>query len=469
MTAQRRAATVPVLIALAAGLAHAAPARQDSAQPDGTTLAERTGAAGVAGAADLGVGDTADVAVANRLRSVRVVKQVTHDDEEEFVRFCFRTAVQRLDKGKASSFAVVGPDPALGDTATDVTLDGADANCVIAGFRAGTDVRSHTLGAVEGGVVSNRDDEKSIADSAPLSGGRPVSIRSRTAGPELTAVRVSETLNRVQYHFDELLDEHGGGDAGAYGFYTARGAIRTGTRIVSLDDTVVTVEFGRNAQVDDARRAFVTAAAARDRSGAGNPAGSIGGRTRRPDLTRATMTAADTQYAYSFDENVSAGADASDFVLYTDTGQEIAGESVIVDGRRVLVTFPRATEDYDSGEIVLAAVDPDTGTPSGDRGEAATLGAAAIGSRTTRPGRTTGPDLISISADAGRRLLTLTFDERVDDEQQRTRRLRHLHRHGRPPARTAPAASSRSRAEQFASRAARTTWSRSPASRSNRP
>ena len=199
---------------------------------------------------------------------------------------------------------MVGPDPAVGETATDVTLDDAHENCVIAGFRAGTDVRSYTLGAIEGGVVKNRDDEKNIADSAPLRGGRSVSTRNRTAGPDLTGVSVSKTLNRIAYHFDEELDEHAGADAGSFGFYTARGDARTGSKIVSVDNRVVTVEFGDDDQVDNARRGFVKAGAVRDGGGSENPVASVGGRTSNPDLIGARKAAADTQYHYTFDDNV---------------------------------------------------------------------------------------------------------------------------------------------------------------------
>ena len=62
--------------------------------------------------------------------------------------------------------------------------------------------------------------------------------------------------------------------------------------------------------------------------------GSLGGRTSNPDLTGASKAGADTQYDYTFDENVSADVDASDFVLYTDNGEEIEGEAADVDGTR---------------------------------------------------------------------------------------------------------------------------------------
>jgi hypothetical protein len=344
------------------------------------------------------------------------VQQNTNDDEEEYVRFCFRDDVQTLDDGKASSFAVMGPDPAQALTATDVTLDRGHANCVVAGFTTGTDVRSFTLGAVEGGVVANRDRQQNLADSAAL-GGAVSATRSRTVGPDLMGVRVSKTLNRVEFHFDEALDEGAGADARAFGFSTATGDARAGSRVVSVDGQVVTVQFAAHDSVDVARRWFVSPGAVRDSGGSENPVGAIGGRTAEPDLTTVRRSAADTEYNYTFDDNISGGVDASDFVLYTDGGKGIEGESAVADGRTVHVTYPRAIEDYSSRAIALAAVGPAAHAATQDeRGQTIPIGVVSLGSAETRPGRTTGPDLVSVSTDPGDRLMILTFDERLEND-----------------------------------------------------
>jgi hypothetical protein len=377
------------------------------------------------GGSVLTVGETENVAAANRLSSVKVIKSNTDDNEEEWVRFCFRDGVQNLDEGKSASFAVIGPDPSLGETATDVTLDDAHKNCVLAGFDSDSDVRSYTLGAVEGGVVKNRDDEKNIADSVKLDGGRSNSARNRTSGPDLTGVRVSKSLNRVEYYFDEDLDENGSADAGSFGFYTERGDARTASDVVSVDGHIVTVKFDSDDQVDNARRGFVEAGAVQDTGGSDNPVGEIGGRTSNPDLTGVSKSGADTQYDFTFDDNVSDDVDASDFVLVTDNATEIEGESADVDGKKVHVTFSRDIEDYDADTIVLAAVKPDVTSDSGadssdssddDTDEQVTLGVKKLGSSNTRAGRTTGPDLVSISTDANDRRMTLTFDEKLDED-----------------------------------------------------
>jgi hypothetical protein len=368
------------------------------------------------GPAALGVGATENVAATNRLSSVRVVRQNVDDQEEEYARFCFRQRVQRLDQAKAASFAVIGPDPTLSLSATDVTLDHAHAECVIAGFTAGTDLRSFTLGAVEGGVVANRDGEKNIADSAPL-GGAESANRSATVGPDLTGVRISRSLNRIEYHFDEDLGPDDGVDARAFGLITRRGDAATGSRVVSVHGKVVTVQFDDILKVVVARRWFVRPGAVHDTGGSANPAGAVGGRTGLPDLVGVSRSPADTEYNYTFDDNLSGGVDGGDFVLYTDDGTAIAGDAAAVDGRTVHVTFPRAIEDYDAAHIVLAAVDDGAGTATdGGHGAAITPGVTALGSHRTRPGHTTGPDLLRIAPHPGDQLMTLTFDERVDDE-----------------------------------------------------
>ena len=394
----------------------------------GDDSADAEGDIGEGGTADggavLSVGDTENVAASNRLSSVKVIKQNTDDDEEEWVRFCFRDNIQTLIDGKAAAFAVIGPDPEMGETATDVELDDSRDNCVLAGFDSKSDVRSYTLGAVEGGVVKNRDDEKNIADSVKLDGGRSTSTgNGRTSGPDLTGIKVSKALNRVQYYFDEDLDEDGTGDAGSFGFYTERGDARTGSEMVSVNGRIATVKFSDDDQVDNARRGFVKAGAVQDTGGTDNPVGSLGGRTSNPDLTDVSKSGADTEYDFKFDDNISQDVDASDFVLMTDNGDEIEGESADVDGKKVHVSFERAIEDYDTDSIVLAAVNPDADTSnSGDSSdtdnsdEELTLGVKKLGSSNTRAGRTTGPDLVSISTDANDRRMTLTFDEKVNDE-----------------------------------------------------
>ena len=67
-------------------------------------------------------------------------------------------------------------------------------------------------------------------------------------------------------------------------------------------------------------------------------------------------------------------------MLVTDNGEEIEGEDADVDGRKVHVSFSRDIEDYDTDNIVLAAVNPDA---DGAGHSAATAAAATAPTTTT--------------------------------------------------------------------------------------
>ncbi len=133
-----------------------------------------------------GVGDTENVDAGNRLSSAKVVRQNVNDGEQEYARYCFKDDIQTLNKGEASKFAVLGPDSSDGLEASDVRLDENRDNCAVAGFESGTDLKSYTVAAVQGGVVKNRDGQKNIADTASLEGAR--TSNNRTAGPDLVRV-----------------------------------------------------------------------------------------------------------------------------------------------------------------------------------------------------------------------------------------------------------------------------------------
>ncbi len=364
-----------------------------------------------------GIGDTENVDAGNRLSSAKVIRQNVNDDEEEYARYCFKDDIQTLNKGEASKFAVLGPDSSDGMEASDVRLDENRDNCAVAGFESGTDLKSYTLAAVQGGVVKNRDGQKNIADTASLEGAR--TSNNRTAGPDLVRVKVSQNLNRAQFTFDENLGKDSG-NAGEFGFYSKAGGYHTGSNVVSVYNKTVTVSFNSNDQVDTAQRFFVTGGAIQDSAGTENVLGTTGGKTDAPDLTSVHRDSSDTEYTYKFDDNVS-DLDASDFQLYTNDGTEIQAEDITTDGDEVHASFSRDIEDYPK-DMVIAAVNPSDASNSGDTtsdssdGNAPTIGEVKVGSsNVTRSGRTTGPDLVSVSKNADDERITLTFDENLDD------------------------------------------------------
>jgi hypothetical protein len=372
-----------------------------------------------------GVGETQNVDPGNRLDSAKVVSQNINDGQEEYARYCFTDDIQTLNTSKADEFAMMGPDSGTGVEATDVKLDENRDKCVLAGYAAGTDLKGYTVAAVLGGVVKNRDGQRNVADTISLDNGRSTSSDDRTAGPDLVKVRISKNLNEAQFTFDEDLDK-GSANAANFGFYSKAGGHHTGSSIVSTYNKTVTVKFDSNDQVDTGQRWFAAGAAVQDTDGIDNVLGTTSGTTSAPDLTSVSRDASDTEYDYKFDENVG-DLQASDFELYTNDGTEIQADSISVDGDEVHATFSQDIEDYPN-EIVIAAVDPSSASNSGDdttsdtsNGTVPTVGAADLSStNTTRRGRTTGPDLIGVSKNADDQQITLTFDEKLDDDTSNT-------------------------------------------------
>jgi len=446
MTFRRFAAKLPMLMALigaailiAVGAGVLGSARADSTKPaqpsttqdsTGSTNSTNSGTgednigpngSATGGTVISGVGDTANVDPGNRLSSARVIRQNVNDNEQEYARYCFKDDIQTLDKSKAGDFAVLGPVTDDGMTASDVRLDENHNDCVIAGFDSGADLKSYTMAVVQGGVVKNRDGQKNIADTVALDNTHTTSSNHRTAGPDLLRVRISKVLNRAQFIFDENVDK-GAGDAGSLGFYSKAGGYHTGSSVVSTYNKTVTVQFDSNDQVDTAQRWFAKNGAVQDQNGTANPLGTTSGTTDAPDLTSVSRDSGDTQYDYKFDENVG-DLSASDFVLYTNDGTQIQAEDITTDGAVVHADFKSEIKDYPK-DIITAAVVPANADNSGDtsdssNGTVPTIGEVSLGSsNVTRSGRTTGPDLTSVSHNAGDQTITLTFDEKLDDSNE---------------------------------------------------
>jgi hypothetical protein len=448
MTLRRFAAKLPILMALigaailiAVGAGVLGSARADNSTPAPSTQKGSTqnstgsgssssnnsgsdeGAIGgngsdTGGTVLSGIGDTENVDPGNRLDSARVIRQNVNDSEQEYARYCFKDDIQTLDKSKASEFAVIGPVTDDGVTADDVQLDENHNDCVIAGFPSGTDVKSYTMAAVQGGVVKNRDGQKNVADTIALDNTHTTTSTRRTAGPDLVRVRISKDLNRAQFIFDENI-EKGSGDAGSLGFYSKAGGYHTGSSVVSVYNKTVTVKFDSNDQVDTAARWFAKSGAVQDQNATENSLGTTDGSTDAPDLTSVSRDSGNTQYDYHFDENVGDLA-ASDFVLYTNDGTQVQADDITTDGDVVHADFKSEIKDYPK-DIVLAGVVPANADNSDDtsdssNGTVPTIGMVRLGSsNVTRAGRTTGPDLTGVSKNASDQTITLTFDEKLDD------------------------------------------------------
>lgn len=352
-------------------------------------------------------GEPANAAPGLLLRAAEVVRADLDDDEEELASFAFEESVHGiLDR---QGFLVTGPDSRVQTFSTDAAPVKGSCCTVLVSFPPGTDLLSYTIAAVRSGVIANRNGEVNIQNSSPL-GGRRRRPQGPTAAPDLLWVEVDRTLNRARYLFDDALDEHARGDPALFGYYTPSGRLRVGSRLISVEDNVVAVEFGRGAQVQEAVRFVALEGAVRSRRGYRSLPRAVGSGTTRPDLT-AVRQIADTIFDFLFDEAV-AHAVPSEFAVYTAAGAKYVGQAVArPDASSVRAVFPAV--DGFGDQVVLAvagiaAVRTDDG--SADRG---TLGTVTLRPGTILPGRSSGPDLMDVEVDPETGLVDFFFDERL--------------------------------------------------------
>jgi hypothetical protein len=399
-----------------------------------------------------GDGDRVDFDM--RIRSAAVHSVNLDDGAEEFVRVEFTGRVQELEED-GGGFALVGYDSDKTARASSVRLDEDDQDAVLVGFEDATDVRSYALLTVDRAIVEDRDGDGNVQDSVSLDGSAP--DEGRTTAPELLRTNVDGSLNRIELRFDEDLDEENA-DGSRFGFVTANGERHEGGEVTGIDDDLVKVEFGDDADVDDAERIYVAAGAVTDEQGAENLPGVDGGDTAAPELESVSkVKGSDTQLDFHFDEAIVASDDAlqgsadddgaedigtenngieengteddgaeeqtenvetGSLAVYTEDGERYEADSVrTINGDTLRVSFPDIDDFAD--QITLAVAERGA-VSANDRGAAEnTLGVADIGDAQIGAGETSGPDLRRAkvtSEDAGN--VRLVFDEAIDDDAE---------------------------------------------------
>jgi hypothetical protein len=207
------------------------------------------GAIGVTGAAATGVdaprvfaqgtAEQQEVSPAFKIESAEVLEVNLDDSEQEFVRFTFTQDIQELPDD-ASALSLRGYDPQQVAEAVSVRLDEDDNSSLIVGFEPGTDVEMYTIAVAESGAVVDDEGNGNVQDASEVNGVDP--NEGLTTRPELADVEVDESRNRIDYIFDEQLDEDAEMEDERLGFYTEDGDRRTGN-IVSIEDERVTVSF----------------------------------------------------------------------------------------------------------------------------------------------------------------------------------------------------------------------------------
>lgn len=351
------------------------------------------------------------------LESVSAQMVNLDDQREEFVEYCFGSSIQKI-AGPETGFSLAGLKPSNRVQASDARLVEGDDRCVLAGFAAGTDVNSYTIGIVGNSVVMDRSGEVNIVDSVPLSGGADVRGVGGTSAPELVRVKIDRTLDQASYFFDDKQLDTAGANAAGFGYYTKDGTQVTAKTVESVNDNVVIVSFGNNGadQVREAVRYFVMPEAVKDRQGMGNTLGAAGDATVVPDLVSVKRTdSSGSQYDFRFDEPVQR-EDASKFVLYTSDAQRLAASSVTRPSPDIVrATFARAM-DFPQ-KIARAAVADKAVVSLNSSMPGNTIGAASLPRAGSGTGPTSGPDLLEVTLEPSTGQATFVFDATLKDDR----------------------------------------------------
>lgn len=335
------------------------------------------------------------------------------DGLAERVAFCFSRPVRTA--GQPAGLVLLGPDVDTEVAATEVDLLVSDDHCVLGGFPPGTPVARYTVALAEQRAVADLD-SASVLSTVPVAGAPPqvAVVDGGTSSPDLVAVRVDPTLDRIAFVYDEPLLQPSAATPGDFGYALPSGAMRSGDEVLDIAGNTVVVSFARTG-IDSAVRASAVAGAVRGRDGRASPPGVKALRTDRtaaPEL-RSVEPAPDSDvlFDFTFDAAVEQ-AQPQRFALYRADATPLRGTAVVrPDPKTVRVLIPDARDV----RPVLAAADAAAVVDLGGA-RANPLGIARLGPYGSEPGRTTGPDLLRARLDADRATLRLLFDQVLDRE-----------------------------------------------------
>jgi hypothetical protein len=276
-----------------------------------------------------------------------------------------------------------------------------------------TDVTRYTIASVQVGAVMDEAEEGNVPATVPLDGSTVAQgAQNSTDGPDLMSIRTLDTLERVQFNFDEQIDENGSANASKFGYYTLDGKKVPARSVITAEDNGVTVEFDR--QTEEASLFYAESGAIRNSKGIESTAGSVGERTTAPDLVSVSNVIGETQFDFSFDDSVS-DIDLAKFVLYAADGTKYEATGFARPSAEVVRVALPAIQDF-SENIVLAAAEE--GAVRADNGSDVpnTVGSQRISSDSPRTGYTSGPSLESVTIDNSTGQILYIFDKPVDDD-----------------------------------------------------
>ena len=364
-----------------------------------------------------GLLDSANVTFDLRLVSAEITKLDLDDDDFEFVRFTFADIIEDIENPK--NFILRGLDESERVSADLVLRDEKNLNSVLAAFSPDTDLKSFTLALVEDNAVQNFSNEGNTPGSVGLVGSSVKLAPGKTIGPDLVDVKISSSLERALFVFDEDLEENAKPNPKDFGFYTPDGVKHLGSKVTTVESNTVIVAFSEDDgdQVEEGVRFFSAAAAVYDDSGNPSTTASTDGLTTVPDLIGANRVPGDTQFDFVFDEQITL-ADAKEFIVWTVDGTPYPALSITrPDGNTVRANYPQI-DDF-ANEVVLATVN--FGAVKADDGF---LTANSIGAIPVNNGieieagknSTIGPDLVRIETDPATGQVKFFFDEEVNDD-----------------------------------------------------
>ncbi len=364
-----------------------------------------------------GLLDSANVTFDLRLVSAEITKLDLDDDDFEFVRFTFAETIESIQNPK--NFILRGLDESERVSADLVLRDEKNLNSVLAAFSPDTDLKSFTLALVEDNAVQNFSNEGNTPGSVGLVGSSVKLAPGKTIGPDLVDVKISSSLERALFVFDEDLAENVKANPKDFGFYTPDGVKHLGSKVTTVESNTVIVAFSEDDgdQVEEGVRFFSSPLAVYDDSGNGSTLASTDGLTTVPDLIGANRVPGDTQFDFVFDEQITL-ADAKEFIVWTVDGTAYPALSITrPDGNTVRANYPQI-DDF-ANEVVLATVN--FGAVKADDGF---LTANSIGAIPVNNGieieagknMTIGPDLVKIETDPATGQIKFFFDEEVNDD-----------------------------------------------------
>jgi hypothetical protein len=232
-----------------------------------------------------------------------------------------------------------------------------------------------------------------------------------TDGPDLISMRPIDSLERVEYRYDEQLDE-GGGNAADFGYYTADGLLVSGQRIVTSEDNAIMVEFDR--QTEDGVLFFAKGGATKNTRGIGSAPGAIGTATTAPDLASVSNVIGKTQWDFTYDSPVT-DIDLDKFVVYSADGTAYQAKGYSQPSAEVVRIAIPELHDFSANMVWAAAQDGAVKANDGSDVQS-TLGARRIGNSTAASGPSAGPFLTSVSLDEAAGQVLFVFDKPVDDD-----------------------------------------------------